>query len=418
MVQKRTLPDAHNPLLEPEHTPVLEILVERRRLGQTDLAVRPGQQGLTSATKPENLGIFDYAHLRAPLPKDLKGSGIFSLQKNQSYPESYFLMRRSSDGFISATGMFKAAFPWASAEQETAERKHHKSLPTAGSEEVAGNVWISPEHALTLAEEYHMRPWIVALLDPEPIEKGTKDKDKGDIATPPKFIVPNNGELLVPMAGTASTRKRRDLRSASPAKLNPPTTGTPGRKIASPRKPRATKGKAAAAAAAAKAESVASASSAMQDAIDMENGTPAPTDPETEVTPTREKLDGETVRVSVDEEVQQNGDVETTHTTVSVEMPTNHADLPLPESTEQMIETARKMVEQARENNGASGSRSLKRKADDIEDEDDEGESSQVVQVKKLKTAESVARRETVRTRATVGLLAAVAIGSVFYSFF
>lgn len=70
----------------------METLVERRRLGQTDLAVKPGQVGLTNATKVENLGIFDYAHLRVPLPKDLKGSGIFSLQKNQTYPESYFLM--------------------------------------------------------------------------------------------------------------------------------------------------------------------------------------------------------------------------------------------------------------------------------------------------------------------------------------
>lgn len=38
--------------------------------------------------------MFDYAHLRVPLPKDLKGSGIFGLQKNQTYPESYFLMVR------------------------------------------------------------------------------------------------------------------------------------------------------------------------------------------------------------------------------------------------------------------------------------------------------------------------------------
>lgn len=40
--------------------------------------------------------------------------------------------------------MFKAAFPWASAEEEQAERKHHKTFATAGPEEVAGNVWVSP----------------------------------------------------------------------------------------------------------------------------------------------------------------------------------------------------------------------------------------------------------------------------------
>jgi hypothetical protein len=115
MVSKRSLPERRNPLVEPENSPSRtytqriahctspgtpsltiadEILVERRRLGQTNLAVKPGQTGLVNASKIENLGTFDYAHLRAPLPKDLSGSGIFSLSKTSSYPESYFLMVR------------------------------------------------------------------------------------------------------------------------------------------------------------------------------------------------------------------------------------------------------------------------------------------------------------------------------------
>lgn len=40
------------------------------------------------------MGTFDYAHLRVPLPKDLNGSGIFSLKATTAYPESYFLMVR------------------------------------------------------------------------------------------------------------------------------------------------------------------------------------------------------------------------------------------------------------------------------------------------------------------------------------
>lgn len=73
---------------------IVTVLVDRRRLGQTDLSVRAGQVGTSNATKVENLGIFDYAHLRAPLPKDLSGSGIFSASKSVPIPDSYFLMVR------------------------------------------------------------------------------------------------------------------------------------------------------------------------------------------------------------------------------------------------------------------------------------------------------------------------------------
>lgn len=71
-----------------------EELVKKRRLGQTNLAVKPGQVGTSNATKPENLGIFDYAHLRAPLPKNLRGSEIFAPNQHQPHPEAYFLMVR------------------------------------------------------------------------------------------------------------------------------------------------------------------------------------------------------------------------------------------------------------------------------------------------------------------------------------
>ena len=140
-------------------------LIAKRRLGQTNLAVKPGQVGTSNATKPENLGPFDYAHLRAPLPRNLKGSEIFAPHQNQPTPEVYFLMvrvsslsfipehqpltmlshlqRRSTDGYVSATGMFKAAFPWAKHAEENAERDYVKSLPSTAQDEVAGNVWVS-----------------------------------------------------------------------------------------------------------------------------------------------------------------------------------------------------------------------------------------------------------------------------------
>lgn len=54
--------------------------------------MKPGQIGTSNATKPDNLGTLDYAHLRVPLPGNLQGSGIFAKGPNRKYPEAYFLM--------------------------------------------------------------------------------------------------------------------------------------------------------------------------------------------------------------------------------------------------------------------------------------------------------------------------------------
>ncbi|KAJ9669470.1 hypothetical protein H2201_000337 [Coniosporium apollinis] len=392
MVHKRKLPEEHNPLLGPEHTPPLDILIERRRLGQTNLVVKPGQVGISNATKAEALGKFDYAHLRVPLPKDLRGSGIFSLQKNQAYPESYFLMRRSSDGHISATGMFKAAFPWASIEEEAAEREYHKSLRSAGPEEVAGNVWIAPEQALKLAEEYHMLPWIVALLDPEPIEKGTKDKDRVEISTPPRFVVPDKSGLM-----SASSVRLRSLRSASPSK-----NATPSRRIATPRKARTTRNSV-------KNQDATAAGTALQNAFT--NGVEA-----SKADSVRsESVDGDTVRVEVDETVETTGDTETTTTIVKVDMPAGSPELPLPESTEEMIAKAKAMVEEANrlEENRVNGVKALKRKAADLEDDEDDEVGMAVQPAKRVRTIEEELKKEKVKNKALIGLSATLAFGAL-----
>jgi len=45
---------------------------------------------------------------------------------------------------VSATGMFKIAFPWAKDQEKEDERKYLKSRDCVSQSEVAGNIWISP----------------------------------------------------------------------------------------------------------------------------------------------------------------------------------------------------------------------------------------------------------------------------------
>lgn len=58
--------------------------------------------------------------------------------------------RRSKDGFVSATGMFKIAFPWATHAEEKAERDYLKELDSTSQDEIAGNVWVAPQFGTTL----------------------------------------------------------------------------------------------------------------------------------------------------------------------------------------------------------------------------------------------------------------------------
>lgn len=338
-------------------------LVELRCLGQTELKVKPGAVGTTSATKPANLGVLDYAHLRAPLPSDLGRSGIFVKGKDRKFPDAYFLMRRSSDGYVSASGMFKAAFPYSSTEEEAAEKEYIKTLPDISSEEIAGNLWIHPDQALTLADEYGLRHWITALLDPAPITRGSSDSKK-NIKSPPAYKFTNGVSPSAEKKKKGSTRAPRSVRSESPV-----DTKTAARKIATPRK----RGK----------------------------GRAAKAD--------EEHVNGDTVRVEVETKTEPNakGDEEVETTKVNVEMPADSPKLDLPQDAESMLKTAREMVAEAEKIGGSSGGKGKRKAKDQLTKGDEEP-----VPAKKAKV-EVELKKERIKRRALGGIAASVAIGYV-----
>ena len=399
--------------------------MSRRRLGQTKLQPKLATNG--EAEQNGGVEIFDYAHLRAPLPKGIV-SGVF-----KSSPNSYFLMRRSYDGYISATGMFKATFPYADASDEDAERKYIKSLSTTSPEETAGNVWIPPAQALELAEEYRIAPWIRALLDPAVIpianSSDTQTPPKS-IAAPPKFDVVKAAPslappTLAPPVQAASGRSSRSRRSASPTKST-------RRSTASPRK-RSTR---------TKVEAV----EVISEKVDPVNGETQETKQEDIVMKSTEfepqivlepREEDPKVKVTVDEEISKDADgVETKHTVTEIELPLPTAgEPPTAEEIAQMMETAKEMVQKQKEEvkeaeeiaeeaakaddevEKPEALKKSKRKAVDISVGDEEGEKSSQVSLleeqpraKKVKT-EAELRKEKVKNRALLGLGATAVIG-------
>ncbi|KAI1281130.1 DNA-binding domain of Mlu1-box binding protein MBP1 [Xylaria sp. FL0933] len=413
MVASRHLPSKANPLMT-DDIPAYADLVSRRRLGQTQLTPKMVAASAAGEVDPSALGVFDYAHLRAPLPKGIT-SGIF-----KSSPSSYFLMRRSQDGYVSATGMFKATFPYAEATEEEAERKYIKSLPTTSHEETAGNVWIPPEQAIALAEEYGIAPWISALLDPAEIAvTNAPDSPPKKIAAPPKFDFTGLRQpTLTPPTPSSLPRSTRGRRSASPSKK---------RAIASPRK-RPTKVSASQIGPVEPAPVQEETEPETNSAKTEDTASTPPTEditiktiekePEVVFAPVEEEPK---IHIKVGQEVQFNAGVETTQTAVEVELPITDGP-PSAEEAAQMIEKAKEMVAAAAaesaQNAKADESQNEskgKRKADDIAvDEEDEqpSEPSEEPRSKKVKT-EVQLRKERVRNRALVGLSATLAVGAL-----
>lgn len=254
---------------------------------------------------------------------------------------------------------------------------------------------------MELAEEYGIGLWIAALLDNAPISEIKSPEDsKKSIYPPPKFVIRANedDDPLPPLnltARGATPRARGRPRATSPSK-----NGGSVSKMASPRKPRASK-----ASIAANAASAREASATLQATLDRAASVAD-----------SESIDGgEKATLEIGTAVQVNGDVETTTTNVKIEMPGGSADFPLPEDPEEMIAKAKEMVQEVQKLDGRlfADGKSLKRKAEELEADDDEDEvvDKDTHPAKKARLLEHQLKKEKVRKRALLGVAATLAVG-------
>lgn len=250
-----------------------------------------------------------------------------------------------------------------------------------------------------------MRPWILALLDPEPIAKGTNDPAK-DITSPPRFIIAGqiNGASIpepTPEPSASMSTRRRTLRSASPTKQAPPTPS--GRKIATPRKSRRTTRN---------TREGSALATAFESAVEDNK---ASVEPEAV---NGDRANSETVKVDIEsttEPVEGGDEITTTH--VTVETPANRPELALPSDAQAYLDQAKAAINEANKLT-AGRSAGRKRKAAMIEEDEDEellDEDKLDVQpaTKRVKTTELELRKEKIKRRATLGIAAGLAIGYV-----
>lgn len=236
--------------------------------------------------------------------------------------------------------------------------------------------------ALDLAEEYGIKLWIAALLDPEPITHGTSDPKKG-IKSPPAFHykeavkgIGRTPDRATAEAGRRSARGVRSMRSESPTKGKTP------RKMATPRKTRKPRGLA----------SLDETASIAEESV-----------ADSDVDHAKVVVESTTVPGVNGEE-----NVETVKATVV--MPNGNPALELPNDSAAMMAQARAMVEAAKAVDAGASSKS-KRKADQIEEDDDVLEALDSSRPIKRVRQEVELRKTKIMMRASVGIGASLALG-------
>ena len=122
----------------------------------------------------------------------------------------------------------------------------------------------------------------------------------------------------------------------------------------------------------------------------------------------------DTVKVEVETLTQpsydgENDEYETTK--VNVELPVGYPELKLPDDPQAMLATARSMVHEATQIHGPSSGKG-KRKAEEIEEDDDQLE---ILPPKRVKAVQTELRKEKIKRRALTGIVAGLAFGYVLF---
>lgn len=116
----------------------------------------------------------------------------------------------------------------------------------------------------------------------------------------------------------------------------------------------------------------------------------------------------------MEQSVEIKGDNERKESTlVEFEMPEGFPQLPMPENPEQLMETAKAMVEEDIKQHGEGSSSKAKRKAEEMDPESDGSADNEVQPAKRARLLEEELKKEKVRTRALLGVAATLVIGYV-----